>query len=315
MSKGEWVSLADRVGLKKGHRSPLHSNMHRVAREEFPKICVLTVTERDDGRRPETVAAIKGVIASALERSVSVFLWSSTPCTGGCPHQKMHLQRQGSAYKGHLKGLWDCRKRLWGNFVSLTKFTHGWAIEWPARCAYWSWGQAQNFLRASRPTLYDCRVDACAAGMKGNDGELVSKRWRVVTTHAGVAEGLGGLTCDVSAMIQELETRTALQIAVFTAYEKPVNAVTPGNLCTVKQASVQKYHDLQVLLWFLQRFRSSKRGKPCKLQYLQPVDRPGVDPDLYRKKRGEPDLRKKTPPPTLSHLDWSHAWHEFLVPR
>ena len=78
------------VGLKKGHKwlliefcAPLDSNMHRVAKEEFPKVCVLTVTERDDGRRPETVTAIKGVIASALERGVRIFLWSSMH--GGVP--------------------------------------------------------------------------------------------------------------------------------------------------------------------------------------------------------------------------------------
>ena len=174
MSKGEWVSLAERVGLKKGHKwlliefsTPTCTGLRK---RSFRMFGVLTVTERDDGRRPETVTAIKGVIASALERGVCVFLWSSTPCTGGCPYQRMHLQKQGSAYKGHLNGLWDCHKRLWSNFVSLTKYTHGWAIEWPARCAYWSWGQTQSFLRTSRATLYDCRVDACAAGLRGNDG-------------------------------------------------------------------------------------------------------------------------------------------------
>ena len=140
--QGEWVSLAKRVGLKKGHKWLLikfcaFQLQHAPGCSRGVSKC-LTVTKRDDGRRPETVTAIKGVIV--FEHGVCVFLWFSTPRTGGCPYQRMHLQKQGSANKGYLNGLWNCHMRLWSNFVSLTRYTHGWAIEWPARCAYWSWG-------------------------------------------------------------------------------------------------------------------------------------------------------------------------------
>ena len=93
--------------------------MHKIAREEFPRVCVLTVTDRDDGRRSETISATKGIIANAMERGVKIFLWSATPCTGGCPYQKLHLQKQGQAYKGHLNALWTCHKQLWQNFCQL----------------------------------------------------------------------------------------------------------------------------------------------------------------------------------------------------
>ena len=44
---------------------------------------------------------------------------------------------------------------------------------------------------ASRPsTLHDVPVDGCALDMRGRDHLLIAKRWRVVTTHPAVAEGI-----------------------------------------------------------------------------------------------------------------------------
>ena len=38
--------------------------------------------------------------------------------------------------------------------------------------------------------LHDVPVDGCALDMRGRDHLLIAKRWRVVTTHPAVAEGI-----------------------------------------------------------------------------------------------------------------------------
>ena len=39
-------------------------------------------------------------------------------------------------------------------------------------------------------------IDGCAAGLLGNDGLPVAKRWRVMVTDARVASGLNFFRCD-----------------------------------------------------------------------------------------------------------------------
>ena len=173
--------------------APLASTM-REACEGLTWVNVLTVSERDDGAAPATVAEIKAVISAHIRNKGFVFLWASTPCTGGCPYQRLHA-RSLTYRRGRLAQHWRLHRRLWKAFVELSGCVHAWAIEWPRSCAYWSWRQTQSFL-ASRPyTLHDVPVDGCALEMRGRDHLLIAKRWRVVTTHATVAEHICVYRC------------------------------------------------------------------------------------------------------------------------
>ena len=97
--------------------------------------------------------------------------------------------------RGRLAQHWRLRRRLWKSFVTLTSFVHAWAVEWPRACAYWSWHQTDRFLSSCPYTLHDVPVDGCALEMRGRDHLLIAKRWRVVTTHPAVAEGIRVYRC------------------------------------------------------------------------------------------------------------------------
>ena len=43
--------------------------------------------------------------------------------------------------------------------------------------------------------IHDFTLDGCELGMRGRDGLLVFKRWRVVTTHSKVKENLVVFEC------------------------------------------------------------------------------------------------------------------------
>ena len=62
-----------------------------------------------------------------------------------------------------------------------------WAVEWPARCAYWK--QTESFFERLSYPVHTSYVDGCAAGLRGNDGLPIAKRWRVMVTDARVAGG------------------------------------------------------------------------------------------------------------------------------
>ena len=71
-----------------------------------------------------------------------------------------------------------------------------WAVEWPARCAYWK--QTESFFERMSYPVHTSYVDGCAAGLLGNDGLPVAKRWRVMVTDARISEGLNSFRCDRS---------------------------------------------------------------------------------------------------------------------
>ena len=180
--------------------APLESTLSQVAREHFPEVSVLTVTEHDDARKAKTIEELIGLISSARKRGMSVYLCASTPCTGGCPFQRLRLSHYGEGYESHLNALWNSHKKMWVGFTQLTKYVHGWFVEWPQRCACWSFRQTKRFLDQCGYDIYECFVDACSVGMRGFDGLLISKRWRVLTTHEGVATGLRRLKYTASAL-------------------------------------------------------------------------------------------------------------------
>ena len=117
--------------------APLLSGLARVCAREFPRVHVLTVTASDDGTKKETCEDLLRVFKEARDRGPRVFFWSSTPCTGGCPYQRLNLSRYGTEYQKHLDGLWAVHRKLWAVVKIMSNLSDHWAVEWPARCAYW----------------------------------------------------------------------------------------------------------------------------------------------------------------------------------
>ena len=175
--------------------APVRSNM-QIASEGCAWVGVITVSELDDGSSPATVESIHLVAKSHLGRGGLIFLWSSTPCTGGSPWQHLLVASRGDEYRrGRLARHWALHRKLWKSFTILSTYVHGWAIEWPKRCAYWGWNQTRKFLSSRNYALHDFVLDGCELGMRGRDGLLVFKRWRVVTTHSEVKEKLVVFAC------------------------------------------------------------------------------------------------------------------------
>ena len=167
------------------------------ASKKVEDVSVLTVSESDDGTKPGTIGSVKRLASLRIRRGGRVFLWSSAPRTGGSPFQRLLVSMRGAAYRqGRLARHWALHRKLWRSFMELSQFVHGWAIEWPLRCAYWNWRQTQSFLRTRTYPLYSFTVDGCALGMRGRDGELILKRWRVITTHPKVEDCLSAFACN-----------------------------------------------------------------------------------------------------------------------
>ena len=173
--------------------APAESSM-KAASENLEWLNVLTVNERDDGASQQTMLELKAICSLQIRRKGYVFLWASTPCTGGCPYQRLHA-RDPVYRRGRLAQHWRLHRKLWKTFVALTCFVHAWAVEWPRSCAYWSWRQTEKFLSSRPYTLQNVPVDGCAPDMRGRDHLLIAKRWRVVTTHPTVAEGIRVYRC------------------------------------------------------------------------------------------------------------------------
>ena len=81
-----------------------------------------------------------------------------------------NLNRYGTEYQKHLDG-------------TMCNLADHWAVEWPARSAYWK--QAESFFERLDHPGHTSYVDGCAAGLLGNDGLPIAKRWRVMVTHQG----------------------------------------------------------------------------------------------------------------------------------
>ena len=92
-----------------------------------------------------------------------------------------------------LDGLWTVHRKLWSVVKTMCNLADHWAVEWPARCAYWK--QTESFFERLSYPVHTLYVDGCAAGLP------VAKRWsrwRVMVTDARVASGLNLFRCDKS---------------------------------------------------------------------------------------------------------------------
>ena len=154
---------------------------------------VLTVTEADDGTRSDTIESVREQMISHRKRGKLVVLWSSTPCTGGCPFQYICIKKFGQDYMGHLRELYQIQKKLWKGFLRMSEVADFVAIEWPKRCAYWGWNQTKDFLRKRK--TFSTFVDACSVKLNQKD-QLVRKTWRIETDSTRLLESLKVCVCD-----------------------------------------------------------------------------------------------------------------------
>ena len=154
---------------------------------------VLTVTEADDGTRSDTIESIREQMISHRKRGKLVVLWSSIPCTGGCPFQYICIKKFGQDYMGHLRELYQIQKKLWKGFLRMSEVADFVAIEWPKRCAYWGWNQTKDFLRKRK--TFSTFVDACSVKLN-QKGQLVRKTWRIETDSTRLLESLKVCVCD-----------------------------------------------------------------------------------------------------------------------
>ena len=119
-----------------------------------------------------------------LERGRLISLWSSTPCTGGSPWQHLLVASRGDEYRrGRLARHWALHRKLWKSFTILSTYVHGWAIEWPKRCAYWGWNQTRKFL-SSRNYLA-CRLYLLQRSMAAPGTQNPSWQFRHMTIFSG----------------------------------------------------------------------------------------------------------------------------------
>ncbi|OLQ03564.1 Retrovirus-related Pol polyprotein from transposon TNT 1-94 [Symbiodinium microadriaticum] len=86
--------------------------------------------------------------------------------------------KYGTEYQKHLDGLLAVHRKLWVVVKTMSNLSDHWAVEWPARCAYWK--QTESFFERLSYSVYTSYVDGCAAGLLGNDGLPIAKRWRVM---------------------------------------------------------------------------------------------------------------------------------------
>ena len=154
---------------------------------------VLTVTEADDGTRSDTIESVREQMISHRKRGKLVVLWSSIPCTGGCPFQYICIKKFGQDYMGHLRELYQIQKKLWKGFLRMSEVADFVAIEWPKRCAYWGWNQTKDFLRKRK--TFSTFVDACSVKLN-QKGQLVRKTWRIETDSTRLLESLKVCVCD-----------------------------------------------------------------------------------------------------------------------
>ncbi|CAE7547126.1 TY1B-ER1, partial [Symbiodinium microadriaticum] len=113
---------------------------------------------------------------------ISVLARAELSFGGGCPYQRLNLSKYGTEYQKHLDGLWAVHRKLWAVVKTLSNLSDHWAVEWPARCAYWK--QTESFFEGLSYPVYTSYVEGCATGLLGNDGLPIAKRWRVMVTNA-----------------------------------------------------------------------------------------------------------------------------------
>ena len=137
-------------------------------------------------------------------------MWVSTPCTGGCPWQRINRLRSNSDTLRKIEQHSQLHDRLWS--AAKEVITHALSrgctvfVEWPDSCDYCRDPDVSSFM--SKHSFSSSCISACMVELRSvaskTRGELLSKRWRIMCSSAQIASTLH-LVCNSSHAHARLE--------------------------------------------------------------------------------------------------------------
>ena len=152
---------------------------------------VLRITEKEDATKPKTVEKAKAFVVQPR-----CLLFSSMPCTGGSPWQRINVKKPGGY--ANLRRHRKLFNALWTNFESIARQAHAArnyiAIEWPRGCSYWLMPKVKNLCTELGLKFVD--FHGCMFGLKSvYNGKLIMKPWRIATNSPELLKGFQGHLC------------------------------------------------------------------------------------------------------------------------
>ena len=156
------------------------------AREASNKCHVVRVTEADDATKSKTIQALVSKIHTLCDEgggsgsSKPLLLFASLPCAGGCPWQRINIEKNPELVKSHQ----ELFIKLFRSFQSLCRMVRSRnpciAFELPKNCEYWSWDIVKNF--AAKYNLVPTHCDGCMLGIRDKNDLPIKKSWQISCT-------------------------------------------------------------------------------------------------------------------------------------
>ena len=154
------------------------------AREASKHCHVVRVTEADDATKSKTIQALVSKIHALCDEggdtSKPLLLFASLPCTGGCPWQRIHVEKNPELVQSHQ----ELFIRLFKSFQSLCRMIRSRnpciAFELPKNCEYWSWDIVKKFI--AKYNLVPTLCDGCMLGVRDRNGLPIKKSWQISCT-------------------------------------------------------------------------------------------------------------------------------------
>ena len=154
------------------------------AREASKRCHVVRVTEADDATRSKTIQALVSKIHTLCDEggdtSKPLLLFASLPCTGGCPWQRINVEKNPKLVQSHQ----ELFIRLFKSFQSLCRMIKSRnpcvAFELPKNCEYWSWDIVRKFI--SKYNLVPTLCDGCMLGVRDKNDLPIKKSWQISCT-------------------------------------------------------------------------------------------------------------------------------------
>ena len=154
------------------------------AREASKHCHVVRVTEADDATKSKTIQALVSKIHALCDEggdtSKPLLLFASLPCTGGCPWQRINVEKNPELVQSHQ----ELFIRLFKSFQSLCRMVRSKnpciAFELPKNCEYWSWDIVKKFI--AKYNLVPTLCDGCMLGVRDGNGLPIKKSWQISCT-------------------------------------------------------------------------------------------------------------------------------------
>ena len=154
------------------------------AREASKHCHVVRVTEADDATKSKTIQALVSKIHALCDEggdtSKPLLLFASLPCTGGCPWQRINVEKNPELVQSHQ----ELFIRLFKSFQSLCRMIRSKnpciAFELPKNCEHWSWDIVKKFI--AKYNLVPTLCDGCMLGVRDGNGLPIKKSWQISCT-------------------------------------------------------------------------------------------------------------------------------------